>query len=87
MKEQNACSDRFPGARHAANTTEISTLPSGRFIVDHAVESSKLRVTGCTTALCTVEIADNGVEPRTSTTVTSGTVAMLTKKGRNVSKP
>ena len=35
-------------------------------------------VSGCTTALYTVEIAGNGVEPRTSTTVTSGTVPMPT---------
>ena len=73
---QNACSDRSPGARHTANTTEISTLPSGRFIEDHAIFASL--VSGCTTALYTVEIADNGVEPRTSTTVTSGTVPMPT---------
>ena len=41
---QNACSDRSPGAQHTANTTEISTLPSGRFIGDHAIEFSKPRV-------------------------------------------
>jgi len=35
-------------------------------------------VSGCTTALYTVEIADHGVEPRASTTVTSGTVPMPT---------
>ena len=41
---QNACSDRSPCTRHTANTKEISTLPSRRFIEDHASQFSKLRV-------------------------------------------
>ena len=45
---------------------EISTLPSGPFIVDHAIEFSKPRVRVHYTALYNVEMADNGVEPRTS---------------------
>ena len=40
-RRQNACSDRCPSARHTGNTTDISTLPSGRLIVDHAIEFSK----------------------------------------------
>ena len=64
-RRQNACSDRSPSAPHTANTTEISTLPSGPFIVDHAIEFSKPPVRMHYTALYN---ADNGVEPRTSTT-------------------
>ena len=40
-RRQNACSDRSPSARHTANATEISTLPSGPFFVDHAIGFSK----------------------------------------------
>ena len=67
-RRQNACSDWSPSARHTANTTEISSLPSGPVIADHAIEFSKPRVRMHYTALYNVEMADNGAEPRTSTT-------------------
>ena len=57
---------------------EISTLPSGPFIVDHAIEFSKPRVRVHYTALYNVEMADNGVEPRTSTTLIMQTFPMPT---------
>ena len=57
---------------------EISTLPSGPFIVDHAIEFSKPRVRMHYTALYNVEMADNGVEPRTSTTLIMQTFPMPT---------
>ena len=71
-------SDRSPSARHTANTTEISTLPSGPFIVDHAIAFSKPRVRMHYTALYNVEMADNGVEPRTSTPLIMQTFPMPT---------
>ena len=77
-RRQNACSDRSPSARHTANTTEISTLPSGPFTVDHAIEFSKPCVRMHYTALYNVAVADNGVEPRTSTTLIMQTFPMPT---------
>ena len=77
-RRENACSDRSPSARHTANTTEISTLPSGPFTVDHAIEFSKPCVRMHYTALYNVAVADNGVEPRTSTTVIMQTFPMPT---------
>ena len=77
-RRQNARSDRSPSARHTANTTEISTLPSGPFIVDHAIEFSKPCVRMHYTALYNVEMADNGVEPRTSPTLIMQTFPMPT---------
>ena len=71
-------SDGSPSARHTANTTEISTLPSGPFIVDHAIAFSKPRVRMHYTALYNVEMADNGVEPRTSTPLIMQTFPMPT---------
>ena len=70
-RRQNACSDSSPSARHTANITEISTLPSGRLNVASLVS-------GCTTALYNVKMADNGVEPRTSTAVIMRTFSMPT---------
>ena len=77
-RRQNARSDRSPGARHTANTTEISTLPSGPFIVDHAIEFRKPCVRMHYTALYNHEMADNGVEPRTSPTLIMQTFPMPT---------
>ena len=67
----HACSDSSPSARHTANITEISTLPSGRLNVASLVS-------GCTTALYNIKMADNGVEPRTSTAVIMRTFSMPT---------
>ena len=72
------------GMLQTLQKSQLSLLVASLWITRLSLASL---VSGCTTALYTVEIADNGVEPRTSTTVTSGTVPMLTETGRNVSKP
>ena len=57
------------GILQTQQKSQLSLLVASLWITRLSLASL---VSGCTTALYTVEMADNGVEPRTSTTVTIG---------------
>ena len=70
-----SCSIKFFHSKAALGWSWLS--PSRPLIVDYAIGFSKPR-SGCTTALYNFEMADNGVEPCTSTTVIRQTFPMPT---------